>query len=529
MRPNGTSGAFFFHLVMGVLRGFHSGMITIGIDCGTQSTKVTAIDIETGEVLATGGGSYGFVGGLPAGAMEQDPAWWVSAAGEGLDAVFHALGARKEEVRALGVSGQQHGLVCVDAGGAVIRPAKLWCDTSTTSQCEAITEALGGKAEVIALLGNTMRPGYTAPKIRWLVENEPANWDRTASVLLPHDFLNFWLTGEKRMEYGDASGTALMDVRSREWSQRACEAVAPGLVDRLPPPGSSLDACGTLRNDLCKRWGLARPPVVSAGGGDNMMSAIGTGNVRVGATTASLGTSGTLFAYATEPVIDPHGEVAAFCDSTDHWLPLVCTMNLTLVTEHVRNLFGWSHEEMDAAVASVPPGAGGLVMLPYLTGERTPDIPDARGVLAGISMDNFTPAGLARAAMESVTLGLAHGLERLHSLGVQSEEIRLTGGGSRSPVWRQVCADVFGIPAAPLSDHAGAPLGAAVQAAFTFLLSEKTPVSWEDLTARLVDPEASTACDPNPAANATYLEMLAQTRALRKSGATLATREQTRA
>ncbi len=488
-------------------------MIFLGIDCGTQSTRVIALDWESGEILASGGRAHGFLEGLPEGAMEQDPAWWEDAADAGMREVLAALGPRRQEIAGIGVSGQQHGLVLLDAEGRVLRPAKLWCDTSTTAECRQITEALGGPAAALAAVGNTIRTGYTAPKIRWVANHEPEIWKRTATVLLPHDYLNFWLTGERRMEYGDASGTALLDVRQRAWSRKALDAVAPDLSHRLPPLTSSAEPCGVLRGDLCREWGLKKPPLVSAGGGDNMMAAIGTGNVHAGTVTVSLGTSGTLFACTESPVVDPEGEVAAFCDSTDRWLPLVCTMNLTLVTEHIRGMFGWNHAEMDAAIAGAEPGAGGLVLLPYLTGERTPDLPSARGVLAGISLANFSPAGLARASVEAVLLGLGHGLERFRALGVPVTAIRLTGGASASPVWRQMCADIFGVPAQGLRDSAGAATGAAIQAGWTFERSGRDGL--QGICSRLVKTDPNLHCEPDAHKTTLYRELLEKSGALR--------------
>ena len=488
-------------------------MILLGIDCGTQSTKVVAMDWETGDILASGGGAYGFVEGLPEGAMEQDPAWWVAAAEKGVREVLSILGPRKAEIAGIGVSGQQHGLVVIDQNGKVLRPAKLWCDTSTTSECREITSALGGDAGALSFVGNTIRTGYTAPKILWLAHHEPEIWDQTATVLLPHDYLNFWLTGEKRMEYGDASGTALLDIVTRTWSDRAVEVNANGLFERLPPVGPSSEPCGVLRDSLCQAWGLSKAPLVSSGGGDNMMAAIGTGNVQVGEVTASLGTSGTLFAFSDMPVTDPYGEVAAFCDSTDHWLPLICTMNLTLISEHVRKLFGWSYDEMDAVVSAEKPGS--LVFLPYLTGERTPDLPAARGVLANISLNNFTAGGLARAAVESVILGLGYGLNRFHELGVPVSSIRLTGGASSSPVWRQLCADIFGVPTIALDSAKGAASGAAIQAGWTVLRSEGSRHDLPEICQRLVTFDDSTRCEPNLTLTDHYAEAMVKSNELR--------------
>ena len=455
-------------------------MIALGIDCGTQSLKTVALDSESGNVLATASKSYGLIEGLPAGHAEQDPHTWWEALDETVGRVLVELGPRRSAVCAMGVSGQQHGFVPLDENHEVIRAAKLWCDTSTGVQCEEIRTALGGAGAVIKLAGNDILPGFTAPKILWLKQNEPQNFARLAHVALPHDYLNLRLTGVLRMEYGDASGTALLDVRRRAWCPEICSAIDEGLEKKLPQVGSSLEAAGTLLLGLAARWGLNKDIVVSAGGGDNMMAAIGTGSIRNGTVTASLGTSGTIFACSDAPVIDPQGEIAAFCDSADAWMPLLCTMNVTVATEIFRKMFGWDYARMDAEVAGVAAGSDGLMFLPYLQGERTPNLPKGCGVLHGMTTSNVTPAHFARAAMEGVTLGMAYGLRRMESLGLKPGEIRLTGGGSRSPVWRQLCADIFGCPVITMQSSEGAALGAAVQALHVALPS----VSFEGLVRR---------------------------------------------
>lgn len=439
-------------------------MIALGIDCGTQSLKTVALDGDTAKILASASKPYGLIEGLPSGHAEQDPQIWWEALEETVGKVLIDLGPRKSEVVGIGVSGQQHGFVPLDAKHKVIRPAKLWCDTSAASQCDEIRSKLGGREKTIALAGNDILPGFTAPKILWLKQNEPVNFARLAHVALPHDFLNLRLTGTLRMEYGDASGTALLDVRSREWSKEVCAAIDSELLSKLPPVGSSLEPVGQILPGLAAAWGLSQRVIVSAGGGDNMMAAIGTGNTSPGVVTASLGTSGTIFACSAQPVIDPQGEIAAFCDSADHWLPLLCTMNVTVATEAFRKLFGWNHARMDAEISTIPAGADGLLFLPYLQGERTPNLPHGCGVLHGMTTNNLTSAHMARAVMEGVTLGMAYGLRRMESLGLAPGEIRLTGGGSQSPVWRQILADVFGYPVVTMQSAEGAALGAAIQA-----------------------------------------------------------------
>jgi xylulokinase len=483
-------------------------MIFLGIDSGTQSTKTIAFDLDTGRVLGSAQRTYDLIPGLPPGHLEQHPEDWIQAVRETIGQVLQELGDRRGEVAGIGVSGQQHGLVVLDAEGEPIRPAKLWCDTSTVEECAELEAAAGGRNELIAMTGNVMLPGYTAPKLLWLKKNEPANFRRIRTVLLPHDYINFWLTGEKHMEYGDASGTALMNVKERTWCRKLVHAIDPSVEGFLPPLGSSRKPAGLLRDTLRKEFNLSTDVVVSAGGGDNMMGAIGTGNVAPGVVTVSLGTSGTIYAFSEKPVIDPQGEVAAFCDSTDHWLPLVCTMNVTVATEQVRRLFGWSHEDLEKAAASAPAGAGGLLFLPYLNGERTPNLPAGTGVFHGLTTQNMTREPMARAVMEGVTLGLAYGLRRFRELGLAPSEIRLTGGGSKSALWRQIAANIFQTETVCLQTAEGAALGAALQAAATWMEVDGQGGSLAGLTAKAVQCESSTRCSPDKKTGALYEELL---------------------
>ena len=276
----------------------------------------------------------------------------------------------------------------------------------------------------------------------------------------------------------------------------------------LPQIGSSRRALGLLTDSLREEWGLTKSPVVSAGGGDNMMGAIGTGNVQPGVVTASLGTSGTLYAFAAEPVVDPEGEVAAFCDSTDRWMPLVCTMNVTVATEQVRKMYQWTHDQMEKNILESPAGSRGLLFLPYLNGERTPNLPKGTGVFHGLNMETMTPSYMARAVMEGATLGLAYGLNRFRQLGIEPTEIRLTGGGSKSGVWRQICADVFGVPTVCLQSAEGAALGAALQAAYACAAAEGKPTRFRDLADQYVALDESTRCKPDEDAVGIYAKLL---------------------
>lgn len=468
----------------------------IGVDSGTQGTKAVVVDGETGTVLGKAAQSYDLIEGLPPGHMEQHPEEWARAMFTVIREVIDASSVDRSRLRAIGVSGQQHGFVPLDDRGRVIRPAKLWNDTSTVEECRIITEALGGVDGGIKVTGNQILPGYTAPKILWLKRNEPKNYGRLATVLLPHDYLNFILTGNLSMEYGDASGLMLMDVEKREWSKEAIDAIDPYLISKLPGLLPSDVVVGNLSEKAAHSLGLSTDVVVSAGGGDNMMGAIGTGNTSPGKVTVSLGTSGTVYAYSDRPVIDPRGEIAAFCDSTNGWLPLVCTMNVTVASEQVRSLFKQSHEGLEKSIIAAGVGSGGVVFLPYLTGERTPSMPDSSGVYYGLTPNNFTAENLTRAVVEGATLGLNYGLDRMRELGINPTEIRLTGGGSNNGAWRQICADVFNAEVVTLAESEGAAYGAALQALWAYKRGEGEAESITAIVERLVMVDESSRAKP---------------------------------
>jgi len=479
----------------------------IGIDSGTQSTKALVVDGTSGNVLAESAAAYGLIPGLGAGAKEQHPHTWKEATKRSITRALKACKAKKEEVVGIGVSGQQHGFVPMDKHGEVIRPAKLWCDTSTAKECEEIMERLGGSKATLKALGNAILPGFTASKILWLKKHEPKNYKKLATILLPHDYLNHWLTGRAVMEYGDASGTALLNVRTRTWCESALKAIDPGLKQKLPELISSDQPAGHLQASTAKELGLSTKVWVSAGGGDNMMGAIGTGNTRPGMVTASFGTSGTIYACAGKPVVDPKGEIAAFCDSTNQWLPLLCTMNVTVATELVRSELGWSYEQFSRSAAKVPAGSDGLLLLPYLEGERTPNIPHGTGVWLGYRAATASPGHRARAAMEGVTLGMNYGLNRLRKLGVRPSQIRVTGGGARSKVWRQIMADVFQTEVITLKVSEGAAYGAALQAMWCWHNQQGKSTSIDALTDRFVRVHRRERATPNPKHASVYQEL----------------------
>ena len=433
--------------------------VFLGIDCGTQSTKVLLRDGTTGDVVAVGRAPHELIE-RDDGTREQDPQWWIDALRA---AVRDAIRHERYAVAGIGVSGQQHGLVCLDERDRPVRAAKLWNDTTTARECDQLTEKLGGEARVLDLLGNLILPGYTASKIAWLASHEPDAYARSVRMCLPHDYLNLWLSGEFMTEAGDASGTAYFDVRARRYS----EPVLGAIDDRrdwhrtLPPLAKDLAVIGTLRREAAESLGIEAGTPVSTGGGDNMCAAIGCDVVAEGPVAVSLGTSGTSFAYRSAPAIDPLGEAAAFCDSTGGWLPLAATLNCTSATEWARQLFAMDHAAIDEAIAS--DGAPGLAFLPYLSGERTPNRPLATGMFVGLRSSHGREA-IVRAVVEGVTFGLAYGLNALRRAGVAPTDVTLVGGGSASDAWAQLCADIFELPITRPEIVEAAASGAARQA-----------------------------------------------------------------
>jgi D-xylulose kinase len=478
--------------------------LVVGIDSGTQSTKVLVVNARTGAVESTATQAYGLIEGLPPGAKEQHPETWREATQRAMRQALRRAGAAAAEVHAIGVSGQQHGFVALDRRGSVIRPAKLWCDTSTAAECDELTAKLGGFKATLRNLGSAILPGFTASKILWLKKHEPRNFARLATVLLPHDYLNFWLTGRAVMEAGDASGTALFNVRQRRWAPAVTRAIDDSLESKLPPLIGSDEPAGELQPAVARALGLRAGTLVSAGGGDNMMGAIGTGNTRAGVITASFGTSGTIYACSERPVVDPLGEIAAFCDSTNRWLPLLCTMNVTVATEMLRRDFKLSVAEFDATVGRAPAGADGLLLLPYLEGERTPNVPAGTGVFLGVTPRTFCTSHFARAAMEGVTLGMNYGLRRLATLGVRPRQIRATGGGANSRIWRQIMADVFNAEVVTLEVSEGAAYGAALQALWCWRRHAGERLHIRELTDAFVRVNRRETTEPIPGNVRTY-------------------------
>ncbi len=447
-----------------------------GIDCGTQGTKVVIIDTEQGITLGEGSAPHQMISDSN-GRREQHAQWWIDALCLAFERAVSAAGIAPADIAAISVSGQQHGFVALDKQGQVLRAAKLWCDTETAEENDRLLALLGGVKGSIEHLGLMVATGYTASKIVWLKQNHPELWQRLDTVLLPHDYLNFWLTGNRVAEYGDASGSGLFDVRRRCWDRHTVELIDDSgrLWNALPPLVSADSLIGTVCPAAAERLGVKASTRVASGGGDNMMGAIGTGNTQPGRVTMSLGTSGTLFAYSDTPVVSDSAMIAGFCSSNNGWLPLICTMNVTSATSAVQKLFKQDLVRFNQALEQSEIGAGGILMLPFFNGERVPALPHAKASLHNMDTDNFTEDNICRAVVESATFGLRYGLDLFRKQGIAATEIRLIGGGAKSRHWRQIVADIMDCPVVCLQQNETAALGAAIQAAWCDRLHPAIP------------------------------------------------------
>lgn len=417
--------------------------ITCGIDVGTQSTKVIVYDSEIKKIIATSSSSYELIT-KDDGTREQIAEWFIDAIKNCFNSIPEEI---KKKIEGIGVSGQQHGFVALDEEGKPIVPVKLWCDTSTSEQCVELTKKLGGYDKVFDLIQNQIKPGYTVSKILYLKEKNPKAYEKLAHILLPHDWVNYYLTNSFTMERGDASGTAFFNVKEGKWSKEVLSALDENrnLEKLLPKLIRHNEIAGRITEKVSKELGIKSGIPVSCGGGDNMMGAIGAGCTTPGSMVMSMGTSGTLFGYSDNVIADKEDRLACFASSSGGFLPLLCTMNCTVVSEKFRELLNLDVKEFDELASKSKPGCNGLITLPYFNGERTPNYPKGEGVLAGMNLNNLTRENFARSALESAIFGMKTGLEAFKEQGFKIERIILIGGGAKSKVWPQMVADIFQI------------------------------------------------------------------------------------
>jgi xylulokinase len=422
-----------------------SARLVAGVDSSTQSTKVEVRDLDSGAVIARGSAPH--TPTTPP-RSEQDPeTWW-----QAFKAAWASAGS--PHVEAVSVAGQQHGMVVLDEAGDVIRPAKLWNDTEAAPDAGWLLKQLpGGPAEWAESVGSVPVAAFTIAKLSWMHRSEPENWDKVAHVVLPHDWMTFRLTGALATDRGDASGTGYWSAASGEYRWDILAIIDKDrdwstVVPRVAHP-----------TEVVGEWNGAK---VACGTGDNMAAALGLG-LQQGNAVVSLGTSGTAYSVSDHATADISGAVAGFADASGRYLPLACTLNATKVSDAIARLLGVDHDAFDQLALSAPVGAGGLTLLPYFDGERTPNLPKATGLLAGLRSD-VSREQLARAAVEGVVCGL---LDALDAVAAQTPitAVRLVGGGARSQAYRQVVSELCDLPVALADADEAVATGACVQAA----------------------------------------------------------------
>ncbi|MBL8210700.1 MAG: xylulokinase [Bryobacterales bacterium] len=439
-------------------------MYCLGIDIGTGGSRALLID-ESGKVCAGFTAIHEDMTMLRPLWAEQRPENWWDAAQAAVRGVLTEAGIDGSQVSAVGLSGQMHGLVILDEAGTVIRPSLIWCDQRSQPQVDAINAKVG-KEKVLGCIANPVLTGFTLPKLLWVRDHEPAHFARVAKVLLPKDYVRYQLTGEFASEVSDASGTALFDVVNRRWSGELCEVLGIPM-NWLPRVAESPEITGRISEAAAATTGLRVGTPVVGGGGDQAASAVGNGIVEAGNVSDTLGTSGVVFAHTDSPAYDAAGRVHTFCHAVPgKWHVMGVTQGAGLSLQWFRNNFapGSSYDALTGEAATSPIGAQGLSWLPYLMGERTPHLDaSCRAAWVGLTAKH-TRADLIRAILEGISFSQKDCLEIITGMGVPVSSVRVSGGGAKSPFWRQMLADVFDKPVATLATQEGSAYGAALLA-----------------------------------------------------------------
>lgn len=437
-------------------------MIFLGIDLGTSSVKVLAVD-KDGTILGESSREYPVYYPKSNWAEQNPEDWWMGTK-EAIKEVIQKNNLPEGGIRGIGFSGQMHGLVALDEENKVLLPAILWCDQRTAEECEDITNHFG-QEKLTELVGNKALTGFTAPKILWVKKNHPELFEKIRHILLPKDYIRFKLTGDYATDVSDASGMLLLDVKNRCWSKEMIEYI--GIKEEyLPKLYESYEVTGKLSEEVKGELGLTGEVLVVGGGGDNAAGAIGTGTVKEGTVMVTLGTSGVVFAAHDDYAVDSQNRLHAFCHANGKYhsmgVMLSAASCLKWWVEEANK--GMDFDELLKEASETEPGAKGVIFLPYLMGERTPYAdPDARGTFLGLSMST-TRGEMTRAVLEGVSFGLRDSLEILKDIGVPISQIIAIGGGSKSPLWKQILADIFGYPINEINTNQGGALGAAILA-----------------------------------------------------------------
>jgi xylulokinase len=487
-------------------------MLFAGLDVSTQSCKLLIINQLKKEIAVVESINYdqdlpeyntlnGVIKDKDPGVSESDPLMWIKA----IEKIFEKLHNQKfplKEIKCISVSGQQHGLVALDEKGRLARStSKLWNDFSTQEECDLLTRHIGGNEKMVEEVGNAQLTGYTAAKIYHMLRHETEAYKQVKTFFLVHNYINYYLSGGIiAMEPGDTSGMALWHPGKQKWSEKVINSIDTSLKDKLPAVTSSTQTIGNISGALVSRFGFDPACRIDAGSGDNMYGAVGTGNTKEGIVTVSLGTSGTAYTFLNGPYIDPTGEIAAFCDSTGHYLPLLCVTNLANGYNSILHEHNISHKDFNQLILKTKPGNKGRLLIPWYEGERTPNVAQATPVYVGFGLGDLTPTVLCRAVLEGHIQNLYAGFKRLP---VQPKEIRLTGGLSQSDAWCQAISDIFNTETVPVEGE-GAALGAALHAAWVWKNENKSNKSLQEISEPYIKFNETLRKRPNPATRKIY-------------------------
>lgn len=480
----------------------------LGIEIGHHSVQVGALDLEGARMTAQSSRPIEWIEGLPDGYAEQDPAKWIGALDEALRAVLDKLGDARSSVTAMAVTAPAGGLVVLDEDDRIVRPAKLGCDRSAQPEVEEIGRAFGGGPGLIEMTGNAPGAGSTAAQLLWLKQHEPRHFQRARRIFTTADFISYWLTGEAGTSVSAAAAGGLMDVAAGQWCGPLAEFIDEGLEARLPKVLPHRPARGVLRASLAQNWNLPAEVLVASGSEAESAALFASGAALPGNLLADVSPDGALVGLSEDVRVDYRGEATVGRGIGGHGFTRMAMRNVVAATEMVRRHYGWDMPEFDRMMGEASPGADGLLFLPYLRGESVPRLPEAKGVLHGMTLDNYTPANLARAAAEGVALGFGYAMSRLREIGFESGEVRLTRDIGATA--GQMLADVFGAPVVCVTGGGGALPGAAMQAAVAYFEERGEDLGFDEIAGYVVAPNEATRRTPDAGRHAFYEDLLAR-------------------
>lgn len=478
----------------------------LGVEIGHAMTRVLALDVETASVTATASAAHEWIGGLPEGCREQDPAMWLRALDHAVREVLQTLGEKRAAVAGISVTALPGGVVALDEEDRVIRPVKWGGDLSARHEAQEISREFGGAPGLIELTGNALDVESMAAQVRWLKQHEPKHFERARRLMSVQDFVSYWLSGETGTSASSAATSGWFEVPERAWSRTLVEFIAPEAAAMLPAGLAPGQPRGQLRRALADAWGVDHSVWVGPGAGHQAAALFSAGIGLPEEMIADLSGDGCLAALSEGTRVDFRGEGEVGCDLAGNGFTRMPMRNVVSAPEMVRRHNGWSTAEFEKALAETPAGADGLLFLPYLRGESVPKLPDAKGLLHGITMNNLTPGNLARAAAEGVALGFAYGVSRLQDLGFDPLEVRLTRHAG--PAGGQLLADALGVPVVAVSGGGGPLLGAAMQAAAVWFREQGEALGFEEVAGYMISVDEGSRCLPDPERHGFYQELM---------------------